>query len=78
MPKIEYQEHIVERQIEHMQTVQRTVDVPQIQKRIIQQPVEQIVENTVEVPKIEYQEQIVERRIEQVATMTLQLYRACM
>ncbi len=37
-PNIEIREQFVERQIEQIQTVQRTVRGPRIQKRIIQQP----------------------------------------
>ena len=69
VPRVEHQEEIVEQQVEQVVTVQRTVEVLQIQKWITQQPVEQIVEEIVQVPKVECQEEIVERQVEQVVTV---------
>ena len=68
-PKIEYQEEIVERHVEQMVTAQKTVKVPQTQKRQTKKPVEQIVEEIAHVPKIEYQEETVERQVKQVVTV---------
>merc|ERR1711977_243044 len=69
VPKIEYQEEIIERQVEQVATVQRTVEVPQIQKRITQVPKIETVEEIVEVPRVEYQEKLVERPIEEIVTV---------
>ena len=44
----------MERQVEQVVTVQRTGEVPQMQRRQIQQPVETIVEEIEQVQKIEY------------------------
>merc|ERR1719379_2104199 len=59
------QEQIVERQVEQRQIVPKYQEVIQVQEVIRNVPVEQIIEEIVEVPKIIYQEQIVERQVEQ-------------
>ena len=62
VPKIVYQEEIVERPVVTVVCVEREVIVPQIHKRILQKVVERVEEEVIEVPKIECEEEIVERK----------------
>lgn len=54
---------IDELQIVTSVVVAKYVEVPQIQKRIIEKPVEVVEEEIIEIPKIEYVEEIVERHV---------------
>lgn len=49
VPKIEYHEEIIERQVESTVVVPKYVEVPQIQERIYHQHIEQVEEEIVEV-----------------------------
>ena len=62
-PTIEYQEEIVERHVEQMVTAQRTVKVPQTQKRQTKKPVEQIVEEITEVLEVQHEEDWISRQL---------------
>lgn len=65
VPKIVYEEEIVERKIPQTQTTVRYVEVPQVHERIQRVTRQEFQEEIVEVPKIEYVERLVEREIEQ-------------
>ena len=52
MPRIQYEEEIVERQMVKSIIVPKYVDVPTVQKRYIEIPVERIEEEIIEIPKV--------------------------
>merc|ERR1712039_821686 len=64
VPIPRFEEEIVQRQVPSRKTVQKFVDVPQVEEHVIPQPVEMLTEDIVEVPKIEVHEEVVECPIE--------------
>jgi len=63
VPKISYEEEIIEKKIINQVIIPKYVEVPKIQVRQVEKYIDVEEEDIIEIPKIEYVEEIVERQV---------------
>jgi hypothetical protein len=64
VPKVVLQERIIEKEKICEKKVQKMVEIPQYETKVVQQPVVKVIEEVVEIPRVKLVEEVVHREIE--------------